>query len=190
MISNLVPSSPAVEEITQGDTINWVFALPSYPGDQWTGQLSFTQAGSKVGAPANLVADPMDVTHWMVTVDSATSAKLPVGTCAVYTVMTRVALPNDRVSLFQGDVTVLPNPLGTMPQTPNMQALAAVNRTINIVLAQPEQSASFNGQTYTLHNIKDLFDIRTQLESFVSGEMAAVGVSHGKNFKILQDRFV
>ena len=188
MIFNLV--GPAVDEITQGDTINWIFALPSYPNDQWTGQLAFVQKGSKVGQPATMAADPTSLENWLATVAAADTAKIPVGLTEVYTVMTGVADPKPRVSLFQGDVNVLPNPLGTIPQTSNMIALAAVQKTINIILAQPEQSASFNGQTYTLHSIKDLFDIRDQLQFNVNGELAVMGVSHGKNYKILQDRFV
>lgn len=190
MIFNLVSPATSVEEIFQGDTVNWIFNLPSYPNDQWTGQMVFVQLGSKVGAPVNAVADLGDVSQWLVTVDAVASAKLPIGGCEVYMVMLSNASPQQRVSVFCGHVTIVPNPMATMPPSSNMVALTAVQKTINTVLSQPEQSASFNGQTYTLWNIKDLFDIRNQLMIQVDGELRSAGLVTKSSFHVIQNRFV
>ena len=99
--------------------------------------------------------------------------------------------PPERVTLYLGGVTVEPNPMvAYTPVTPNQVALAAVNDTINKILSQPESSASFNGQSYTLHNIKDLFDIRNSLQVQVSGELRSMGLVVKPSARIIQNRFV
>jgi len=101
------------------------------------------------------------------------------------------APPPQRVSLYLGGVTIEPNPLVPYsPVTPNQKALTAVNETINTILSQPESSASFNGQSYTLHNIKDLFDIRNSLQVQVAGELRSMGLVTKPTARIIQNRFV
>jgi hypothetical protein len=190
---NFLSSStpPLVDDvIVQGDSYLFVFEVDDYTNDLWSGQLTFALLGSApIIVPATVGGS---LVLYNALLDSASSLLLPIGMVDSYLILTQITgTPPQRVSLYLGSVTIEPNPLvAYVPTTPNQKALAAVNNTINTILSQPESSASFNGQSYTLHNIKDLFDIRNSLQVQVSGELRAMGLVVKPTARIIQNRFV
>lgn len=179
--------------IVQGDSYLFTLEVPDYPNAIWAGQLTFTS----FGLPPVIVAaapDPANVNGYLALLDTAASLTLPVGFVDTFLVLTEASPatpPPRRTALELGSLSVAPNPLVQyQPNTPNQIALVAVNATIATILSQPESSASFNGQSYTLHNIKDLFDIRNSLQVQVAGELRSVGLVTKPTSRIIQNRFV
>jgi hypothetical protein len=194
----LISSSPEIvdSELVQGDTYSIIIRVPDYPSADWDAQFALVQRGTMkadIAMTAYTVGGVTD--YYAAWISQTVSAGLPVGFVDNYLVMTEHTPPpppqTHRISLFIGTFRISPNPLGTYePSTPNQQALAAVNATITLILSQPEASASFNGQSYTLHNIKDLFDIRNELQATVSSELRDSGLIIKPTTRIVQNRFV
>jgi hypothetical protein len=192
----LISSSPLIvdRELVQGDTYLIVIQIPGYPSAIWNAKYALVQNGSmkaSIDMSAYIIGGVTD--QYQVWIDQASSEVLPVGFIDNYLIMTEQVPPTQaqRISIYVGTYRIVPNPMGTyVPNTPNQKALNAVNDTITLILSQPEQSASFNGQSYTLHNIKDLFAIRNELQVQVASELRNSGLIIKPTSRIVQNRFV
>lgn len=184
MLQGLVNSATSVNTLVAGDSLVWTFSGdPDHlSSDGWTCAFDLSRNGINLLE----VAATADGDNWNVGLLTTDTSDLTPGYVQAYLVFTK---SEDRATLFAGDLTVLPDPAGSLSPTPSMAALAAVKNTITLIVSQPEVSASFNGQSYTLQNIKDLMDIRNQLQAEVNSELRALGVDLRTNFRTILTRF-
>src|SRR5207248_745287 len=91
---------------------------------------------------------------------SAVTSAIKPGKCQAWLIFTEIADSTQRITEYVGILTVSPNPLGTLAPSQTQIMLDKVLATIKILLAQPEQTASFNGQSYQLYDIEKLYKIR------------------------------
>jgi len=171
--------------LTAGDTWVLSFTDDDHPNNLWTALIAFSRLGVQLFAKAGV----NDVGNFKFTITAAESGTIAPGGTQVYVVFTNVADPTRRESEFAGAVTVLPNPTGSMTPTPSQQALTAVLATITKVLSQPESSATFNGQTYTMQNIETLYKIRNLLITDVNNELVGLGLATKPRSRNILTRF-
>lgn len=180
----MVTSSGNIATLTIGDTTVFTISDSNYPASAWSCKLALTKDGSNI---AQFTGTPVG--------DSFSFSVKPVspiaaGPAQAWLVFTNIATPTLRYSEDIGLVTVLPDPMGTLTASELQLTITALDATIKAIVSQPEFSASFNGQTYTLHNIKDLYEIRGQLQIRLDNELRASGVTtRGSGFRIIKTRF-
>jgi hypothetical protein len=175
----------AISTLTAGDTWILEFNDDDHPVGLWTAAIAFSRNGTQLIAKAGTP----NGSNFKFSLTAAETSTLVPGYTQVYVVFTNVADTLLRESEFAGTVTLLPNPTGTMPPTPSQQALTAVLASITIILAQPESSATFNGQTYTMQNIQTLYQIRNQLIADVNNELRALGLTMRGGSRNILTRF-
>lgn len=185
MLIGTIGSNTAINVLTAGDSFDAVFQRPDHLASLWTAQFVLMRDGSKVfKIDATAEGD-----NFKVYITSTQSLSITPGAVKAVLLFTLISDDAVRESEYIGDLTVLPNPLDVLAPTENQQALVALNATINVIVSQPEHTASFNGQTYTLHSLADLFAIRDRLQALVDAELRAVGASTRGSFKIIRNRF-
>jgi hypothetical protein len=175
-----------VDVLVAGDALSFSFNLSTYPASLWSLEFALSLNGSKTLSKAGTATGD---TH-NVALLSADTLNLKCGKCQVWLIFTKIADTTQRFTLDAGLLSVLPNPLGILPATDNALALAAIKRTIQQVISQPESTASYNGQSYSMHNIKDLYDIRNNLQAAVDAELREIGISSKTGHKTIRTRFV
>lgn len=172
--------------LVSGDTWVLPFNDPDHPNNLWTAVISFTRNGVVLFTKAGVV----DIGNFKFTITAAESAaSITPGGALIYVVFTNIADTTLRESEYGGGITVLPNPTTSMPPSANQQALTAVLATITLVLSQPEGSATFNGQTYTLQNIDTLYKIRNNLITDVNNELRGLGLTKKGSSRNILTRF-
>lgn len=184
MLSNTLSNTP-ISTLTAGDSLEVTFQDSAHPASEWTMKFVLMRNGSllyQVDATAN--GDSYNVV-----VPSVQSSAITPGIVQATLVFDNVADPTIRQTLYIGSLNILPNPLDTLVPTANMLALQSINDTIAFVSASPAQSVNFNGQSYTIHNLDELFKIRDRLQALVDAELRAVGASSRGSFKIIKTRF-
>ncbi len=175
--------STLISSLVAGDTLKLTVGMTDYPAtDGWSMKLCLTRDGTALlavdGVPNGVDFD--------ITISAAASASLAPGRAEVFLVFTK---DSERYTVSHGSLAIVPNPLVTMTPTSTMSALAACNATIALIVAQPEATANFNGQSYTLQNIRDLYEIRNALAAAVAAELASMGVKTKPSFKQILTRF-
>jgi len=170
--------------IVQGDSLSFSLSLQGYPSSTWAGKVVFTDDGNhELDAPGT----PNTAGGWDFSLTSAQTLQLSPGPKQVYL---QVSSGVQRISQPVGSVQVMSDPMGQLPPSEAQVAFDAIMATIAIIVAQPEATASFNGQSYTLQNLKDLYAIRDRIAVEVDAELRAMGLSTKKSWKTIQNRFV
>ena len=161
-----------ITQLVQGNSLTFTVFRAAYLATLWTMKFILSKDGSVVSSFDASASG----TSFSVTLTSAQSLTIKTGRCQVALVFTNISDPTQRASEYVGILTVTPNPGGTLVQTVEMVALAKVKSAISIIVSQPEQSASFNGQSYQLHNIDQLYVIRDRLQVEVDNQMRELGI--------------
>ena len=175
-----------VDVLVAGDALSFTFIYSTYPASLWSLQFVLTLNGTKIlekDATATGDQHTVSLVH-----DDTKSLKS--GKCQVWLVFTDRSSASRRFSVDAGLMTVLPNPTGTFPPSDNALALAAINRTIRTIVSQPESTASYNGQSYSLHNLNDLYAIRDRLQQAIDSELRTLGIPSKSGHKTIRTRFV
>jgi hypothetical protein len=172
--------------LVAGDALSFSFNFSTYPASLWSLQFALTLNGVKILQKDGTASGD---THTVALVHEDTK-NLKCGKCQVWLVYTDRSTNTKRFSVDAGLLMVLPNPLGTLPPSPNALALAAIKRTIQTIVSQPEASASYNGQSYTMQNIGELHDLEHHLSVEVDNELRALGIPSKSGHKTIRTRFV
>lgn len=187
MLIGTIGNNVEVKTLTAGDALLFVFGNSSYPASLWSLNFVLTFNGNKVLNHAATAAGD----NFSIALESADTLQLRPGRCQVWLMFTLISDSTQRFTLPAGLLTLLPNPLGNIPQTENMLAFKSIQRTISLIVSQPESSANFNGQSYSMHNITDLYSIRDRLKQAVDIELKELGIpTRGTGFKTIRTRFV
>ena len=170
--------------LTVGDSFDITFVRSDYPvSESWAVKMAFVKLGSKV---AEFDGTPQGADEYNFVATSDQTKTLPTGGVDVSLVFSKAG---ERQTKFIGSWTILPNPLGVMVSSSNQEQLDAVNETITTILSEPAASASFNGQSYSTHNINDLFTIRDRLQALVNSELRAIGATTKGSGRLILTRF-
>jgi hypothetical protein len=146
-----------------GDTILFSENFGDYPAGTWTAKVYF----SLNGAPPTNATATASGTGFLFTLSSIFTAALSPGG-NLYAI--KVTSGSEQVTVKTGIVNILPNL--TAAQTPSDAAtqLAAANTALATLVASPDSSVSFNGQSYTEKNQMELFRIIQRLKAVVQAE--------------------
>jgi hypothetical protein len=168
------------EPLVAGDT--WAFNLPLYdPWDEsYTASLVFASGTNKLTAPASL-----DGQIWRWLIPGTETAKLPAGPYQYQLSMTDTY--GNRVTADTGGVTVAADigatGTGVNAKTSLQLMLEAVDATLISLLGQEVTMATFAGQAYTLHNIAELWKVRSDIWSRYQDELEELrGSLRGRQF--------
>jgi len=153
------------QALTAGDTARVQLSFGKYPPVSWTSELFL----NKAGVPSvRITGSSYNGGHLFIVLDSQTA------NCSAgdYTWGVRVseASSGDSRTAGGGTFTMLPNYAGVITPSPAALQLAAANEAFAIVVANPESSVSFNGQSFTQSSSSGLLDIISRLEAKVKQE--------------------
>lgn len=183
MLFGLISPNTPVNVLVAGDSVSWSFYDAGHlPADGWAASLVFNRDGSQILTKG---ATPSG-NNWIIGLVSTDTQALAAGITQVFLVFTRAT---ERVTEYAGTITIAPNPTGTMTPTPAMLALTGIKNTITTIVSNPESSASFNGQTYTMQNLNDLFPIRDRLQAEVNAEFRTMGITVRGSSRTILFRF-
>jgi hypothetical protein len=168
------------EPLVAGDS--WAFEMQMQsPWDEtYSATLSFAAYTNKLTANAWL---DDQVFRWLI--PGTETGKLP-GSPYSYQLSVTDPLGN-RYTIDTGAVTVVADisAAGTNvdSQTMLQKQLAKCDETLLVILGKQTQIARFQGQEYTLHNVKELWEVRVDLASRVADEQDALrGSLRGRQF--------
>ena len=176
-----------IETLTVGDSLEFTIRRPQYPATLWTCQFVLSIIGSKMASKDAVAV----VDDFLFSLTSEDTNKYKTGKCQAWVVFTLISDPNQRFTESLGILYVLPNPLAALPPSETKQQLDLVLKAIRTVMSAPAASVSFNGQSYSLHNLGDLFEMRDRLQVAYANELAELGIPvRGAGFKTIRTRFV
>lgn len=137
-----------------------------YPASAgWTAAMILNQIGS---APISITGSASG-DNFIFTIPAATTAAMGAG---LWTWAARVTLSGQVATADAGDFTLLGNYASTLTKSMAQQQLDAANTALLALVANPDSSSSFNGQSYSKENQASLLDIIRNLKSLVRQEEA------------------
>jgi hypothetical protein len=168
----VAPLSYFPQSITSGDTTLLLLNLPNCPASGGTATLILNKTGS---APITCTGSASG-DNFAFTITAAQSTTMAAGAWT-WTARYTESGTGYVYSGGDGDFTVLANPASTLTKSSTEQQLDAANTALLTLLANPDQSVSFNGQSFTKENQNALLDIVYRLESKLAAERnAAAGL--------------
>lgn len=178
-----------ITQLVAGDVLAFIVRRSQYPSAAWTMTFVLTKDGSKSFSKA-ADEDPNTIDH-DVNLTPTDTATIKPGRLQGWLSFVNKTDATQRFTEYVGLLTVMPNPVGTLAPSESQQALTKIKATIRILVSQPESSASFNGQSYSFHNIDALYKIRDRLQIEVDNEMREMGVARrAGGARVIQTRFV
>ena len=165
MASPILTAFP--QSLAAGDTARIQLSYGDYPATAWTAALKL----NKVGLPALSIAGTASGTSFIFVILDSLTETLPAGD---YTWAVRVgeAASGDTRTAQAGRFILTPNYGGIIAKSAAQLQLDAANTAFATVVANPESSCNFNGQTFTTANSYQLLDIISRLEAKVAQEQA------------------
>ena len=164
-----------ITTLVAGDVLVFTVRRSQYVSADWTMTFVLTKDGSK-SFSKNATQDVNNIDH-DVNVTAADSATIKPGRLQGWLSFVKKTDATQRFTEYVGLLTVMPNPVGTLTPSEAQQALTKIKSAIKLIVSQPEASASFNGQSYSLQNITELYKIRDRLQMEVDSEMREMGVA-------------
>jgi len=181
-IDSSVISAPQSFTAGDGTTIT-IFDGGFLPSDGYTAKLILSMNGKvKLSVDGSDGAD----NKFTFTLTSEATADLEPGE---YTYTFTFLKNSVRTSLEPLILYVNPNPETSLSDTVHQQQLAAVEQAILKVSAGDNVSVTFNGQSYTKRNLKDLMDFRDRLQVLVNADLRRLGLSRRGGAKTIATRF-
>lgn len=172
--------------IISGDTAIFTLSDSAHPASGWLLDFVLSRNGIKLSTTRATA----DGDNYAVTLTAALSASLAPGQAQWTLVYTeRTGSPPQRDTGDSGWLIIAPDPAGSLTPTANQLALAACNAAIAGLVASPEQTVSFNGQSFTSRNIGDLFTARDRLQVLVNNELREMGISQKGGARLIRFRF-
>lgn len=177
---------PAV--ITAGDTV--IISIgpdASYPNTGWTAQLVFSRDGKVLNAfTADSATD--GTLGFVATISGTGATKLTPGRAMWAEVFTETAT-GQRETGRTGQLLIAPDPTKSLPDSEVAKALKACMAAINVIVSDPNATVNFNGQSFTSHNLSDLFKAHDRLQIKFDAELRSLGVSNRGGAKLILNRF-
>lgn len=159
--------------IVAGNTLRVSLSGGDYPSSDWALLVVFNGAVVKRFA-ADSVAD--DAYELVIT--ASETAKLIAGTYTLTFIYTNND-DNERASVSPGSVQVLSDPTSASPKSAARIALEALELALPIVASGTEQTVSFNGQSVTFRNIREIQDAIAMQKSVIAREESAADLLGG-----------
>lgn len=102
-------------------------------------------------------------------------------------VVTKISDSNVK-QLCLGQISITPNFAATAPKSSTQLQLDAINAAI-LSLLSGAKAATFNGQSVTQRDMKEMFDARDRLQAQVDAELRAAGLSQRGGSKTIVTQF-
>lgn len=155
-----------------GDTVRVTLSDGDYPSSDWTLTVYFRGAVLK-----NYAAEEGDNNAFDLVITASQTAELTPGS---YQVTFAYQSDDERKTEVFGNVEVLPNPTAATVKSIARQTLEAARAAMLVLVSGPNQTVSFNGQSFTRMNMKDLQDIIDRLQGVVDAEDSAIDLASGR----------
>ncbi len=176
-----------VNSIVGGDSLTFTIRRTAYPASLWTAKFALSNEGSTAGEfDGSASGDDFSFDIPGSWTNALTPARMQ-----AWLVFTEIADDTNRATEDCGLLTVQPNPLGVLAPSLAQLMLNALNEAMSILVSQAEQSASFNGQSYTLQNMTELKTMRDHLIAEVGAEQKRLGIGLQKGqARTIRTRFL
>lgn len=171
--------------IAAGTTLFFTETLSGYPASLWTLAFILNLDGVFV---AN-IAGGANGNNFIVTAPIATTAAWKPGQYNFAERVTEIAAPTNIIQVCIGQIAVTPDFSVSATPTPSQVQLTAIEAAILILVASPNSSVNFNGQSMTQQNLKEMFDIRDRLKVRVEAELLSAGLSTKGGARRIVTRF-
>lgn len=160
--------------IVAGNTLRVILSEPDYPSSGWT--LSVVFNGDTV---KQFTADSITGNQYELVIAASVTAQLAPGSYRVTFVYTDG--DGEVASVDFGMVQVLNNPTALAAKSIARQTLEAMQAALLKIGADSEISVSFNGQSYTQKNLKDLQDAIDRQKVIVAREDLSIALESGNS---------
>lgn len=165
------------QTIAAGDDVSWDKSFHDYPATEWTLHYVLRNKAAIYTFAATATGQV-----FRVTLTSAETAQWKPG---VYAVGAYVSATGKQVAVRPSfpTMTVTPNlasnPAGVATESFAVRMLATLESTIEALATRRVNSASVNGQAYTLANLSELYQLREKFASEVRREKAQERLNAG-----------
>lgn len=162
--------------IQSGDTVNFAWSNTNYPTSAWSATVYLSRNGSAV---LNDVATEVGE-DYNGTFSAAETAALVPGQYSALVRYTEASSSQVETG-ERWQILVTPNFAANQTASQAQQMLAALDATILALSASGNSSVSFNGQSFTRHDMATLLRQRTLLQAEVQREKDAISAMLGEN---------
>ena len=170
----LLPLTYFPQSLTSGDTVRLLLSFPLCPATAFSSVLVLNRPGV---APITSTGTASG-SAFAFTITATQSATMAAGAWTWAARCTDTA-SGDVTSGGDGDFTVLANYATTITASATQLQLDAANTALLTLLANPEVSVSFNGQSFTKENQAQLLNTIRNLEAKLAAEKAAAAGLRG-----------
>lgn len=152
------------DKTTSGEYVVWSETLADYPQGTYTVAYNFVDLATPVdGYEKFSVAGSGSGTTWTFTMPTGGSAPKP-GRYRWQQVVTRVS-DSKAVTIASGVLIIAPDFSATPTTTAAQTMLAALETAITSLSSGLNETVSFNGQSFTKKNLRQLYDMRRDLQA-------------------------
>lgn len=176
---------PVPSIINAGETLTFSPDISGYPATAYSLAFILNREGTLI---ANIAATAVNVTDFLVTADAATTAAWTPGRCNWGLQATKTA-DTTKTLVCEGMLSIMPNLGVSLTPSPSQVQLALIDASLSTLMASPETSVSFNGQSFSQRDIKQLMDIRDRLQNRVWWELRQLGLSDKGGARIMRTQF-
>ncbi len=180
------PCTGIPNSFTAGDTVTFTEPGGQYPATAWTNTLWLSAVGS-LASPTSVVATASG-NDFLFTISKTVTAALLIENWRYSQIVTGGT--SEAYTVKEGTIVVLPNLTAEQPATTAQTMVTLYQTVIAKLAATKNQSVNFNGQSYTMANVKMYRDELTYWKAQVISEQAAIDrLRGGKDTGRVQPRF-
>lgn len=164
-----------------GDSVSFLVSASDFPAGEWSLKFSIATDSFPV-----VVEGTVEGLMHKVDIEPSVSETILPGDYACFFVLSK---GGERVTVSDGFVRVLPNPLASMPDSWASRTLALVEEAITKIAAGTNTSVSINGQSFTKRSLSELTAFRDRLRMEVNVNLKKMGRPSSGGMKTIQTRF-
>lgn len=135
--------------ITAGDTVRMLLSYEDYPASEWELSVSIKSVNGVFTKEAVAVLDSFSVV-----ITSGESGAITPGSQSIAAIVSEI-IGGDTVAVERENLLVHPNP-ASGAKGPRRIAYEAALANLDALAAKKTSSVSFNNQSFTIHNIRQL----------------------------------
>jgi hypothetical protein len=177
----LIGTQFAPKSFYAGDTVTFSVKRTEYSSSEWDLVFVIAFPTGRLSVQASTEGEGFEVT-----VPGNRTEKAQPGSYPCFLVFSK---DDERVTVQQRGVVIMPNPLRDFSPTEAMELLANVVAAIKTLSRGTNQQISIGSETYTKKDLKTLFDIRDRLRVEVAAERRAMGLPARGGGKKIYTRF-
>ena len=170
-------------KLTKGDTAEFTTSSSEHSNSLWNLSLVLSGNPSPEAFAASAGTGGNDFDFEVLVVDT-----LP-GSVPWFILATEIST-SKRVTLAQGILSVLPDPVAAVPTSWAQDTLVIVKAAIKKLAAGTSSMVNINGQQFTKKNLNELMKFHDTLEDKVNKEQTALGRSNKGSQQIIRTRFI